>query len=400
MNSISTSQEELYLAIKELNQNGFVYQYYTDEVYDGRILTVNGRKLLHFANCSYLGLETHPALKDAAVEAVKKYGTQNSMSRAMVSTPLYKKAEENLSKMFPGNQIIFPTTTLAHCSCIPNLIGPKDAIILDAYVHNSVRMGSQLCKANGTFILLSKHNDFEHIKYLYHRLKKENYEKVWYLADGVYSIHGNFCKAKELKNLLDEEEDFYAYIDDAHGLGWHGNTGQGVVLETIEIHDKLVVAGGFAKSISANGGLVVVKDKLLAEKLKFTGQTMIFSGPLQPAVLGTLVASTELHLSGELSKFQNELLEKINYFRQLAIKLQLPIVTTDISPIQLLRIGNTEQTYYILKRLIENGFFSMTASYPAIEKGDEGIRITITRYLKLDDIKDFVYCISEVLKEN
>lgn len=399
MNTITTVNEALYESAKILHDNGFVYQYYSDDEYNGRELTVNGKKLKHFANCSYMGLETHPVMKQAAIDAVKKYGTQNSMSRAMVSSPLYKKIEENLAQMFPGYQIIYPTTTLSHCSTIPNLIGPKDAIILDAYVHNSVRMASQLCKANGTFIIMSKHNDMEHVKYLHYRLKKEGYEKVWYLADGVYSIHGNFCDTLKLNELLNSEDDFFAYIDDAHGLGWHGDNGKGVVLESIGMHEKMVVSGSLSKSIGANGGIVIVNDPSLGEKLKFTGQTMIFSGPLQPAILGALLASTELHLSPEILTYQKEISDRILFFRKLAKELELPIVTKNDSPIQLLRVGDTEQSYYVLGELIKAGFFSMTASYPAIEKGDEGIRITVTRYLTFEDIESFLQCISTILKK-
>jgi 7-keto-8-aminopelargonate synthetase-like enzyme len=114
--------------------------------------------------------------------------------------------------MFPGHQAVFPTTTLTHCSALPLLIHEKDAIILDAYVHNSVRMASQLCKANGTFVLLSRHNDMEYVKYLIYRLKKEGYRNIWYCADGIYSIHGNLCNVDGLKKLLDENDDFYAYV--------------------------------------------------------------------------------------------------------------------------------------------------------------------------------------------
>jgi 7-keto-8-aminopelargonate synthetase-like enzyme len=124
---------------------------------------------------------------------------------------------------------------------------------------------------------------------------------------------------------------------------------------------------------------------------------MIFSGPLQPAILGSLVACVELHLSDEIKKLQNELMELIHYFRQYSSELGIPIVTRDDSPIQLLRTGNLDLTYRILKKLIENGFFAMAVGYPAIAQGDEGIRITLTRHLTKTDIKEFLENLKTIL---
>jgi len=397
MGSFNIEVNELYHTVKHLQENGCAFQYYEDPEYDGRKITIHNNELMHFANCSYLGLEKHSLLIDGAVEAVKRYGTQNSMSRAMLSSPLYKSLEDLLGNMFPGYQAVFPTTTLAHCSAMPLLIKENDAIILDAYVHNSVRMASQLCKANGTFVLISKHNDMEHVKYLIYRLKKEGYRNIWYCADGVYSIHGNLCDVKGLKKLLDEKDNFYAYVDDAHGIGWYGKNGSGYVIGDHGLHEKMVVAASFAKSIAASGAAIIAGDKNLIDYLKLTGQTMLFSGPIQPAVLGALNASVKLHLSKEIIQFQNELMDLICHFRRKAEMLEIPIITKDITPIQLLRIGSLEGTYKVQNQLIANGFLSTTAVYPGISKGDEGIRISLTRLLTKNDINNFLECLKDIL---
>jgi 7-keto-8-aminopelargonate synthetase-like enzyme len=397
MNSFNIELTELYQVVKHFQESGCAFQYYTDSLYNGRTVTINGKELVHFANCSYLGLETHPALIEGAIQAVKQYGTQNSMSRAMISSPLYKELQDCLKEIFPGYQVVFPTTTLSHCSALPLLINSKDAIILDAYVHNSVRMASQLCQANGTFVIISKHNDMEHVKYLIYRLKKEGYRNIWYCADGIYSIHGNLCDVAGLHKLLNEEENFYAYVDDAHGVGWSGEKGSGYVIGQFGLHNKMIVVASFAKSMAASGGCIIVPDRIIAEYLGFTGQTMIFSGPIQPAVLGALIASARLHLSKEIITYQNDLMILIRHLRQKSKQLDLPVVTKDETPIQLLRIGGLEKTYNVLKGLIEQGFYPMTASYPAIAKGDEGIRITITRHLTKSDIDRFLASIKKLI---
>jgi 7-keto-8-aminopelargonate synthetase-like enzyme len=179
-------------------------------------------------------------------------------------------------------------------------------------------------------------------------------------------------------------------VDDAHATGWCGKNGCGYVIGEFGLHPKMIVAESFAKSMVSSGGCVVVPDPDLAEYIRFAGQTMIFSGPIQPAVLGSMVACIKLHLTDEIIGYQQELISLIRYFRKRTAELNLPIVTRDVTPIQLLRIGNMEKTFHVLDRLVENGFFPFTAMYPAISKGDEGIRITLTRHLTYADIDRFL----------
>jgi len=268
MNSFNIELTELYKVVKHLQKNGFAFQYFEDSSFNGRTITINGKELIHFASCSYLGLETHPLLIDAAIEAVKKYGTQTPSSRAMLSSPLYKELEDLLGIMFPGHAIVTQTVTLAHCSVLPLLISEKDAIVLDAYAHNSMRMAGQLCKANGTLMLFTRHNDMEHLKYLIYRLKKEGFRNIWYCADGIYSIHGNLCDVAGLQKLLDEEENFYAYVDDAHGTGWCGRSGSGYVIGNYGLHEKMIVVESFAKSmVSSTSFLVCPSNPIIKKQL-------------------------------------------------------------------------------------------------------------------------------------
>jgi len=397
MNSFNIETSELFQVVKQLQENGYAFQYFEDSHFNGRTITVNKKELLHFASCSYLGLETHPDLINAAIEAIRKYGTQTPSSRAMLSSPLYKELEENLRLMFPGYAIVTQTVTLAHCSVLPLLVSEKDAIILDAYVHNSVRMASQLCRANGTFTVFSRHNDMEHVKYLIYRLRKEGYRNIWYCADGIYSIHGNLCDVAGLHKLLDEEENFYAYVDDAHGTGWCGKHGSGYVIGKYGLHNKMIVVESFAKSMAASGGGISVPDKIISEYINLTGQTMIFSGPIQPPTLGALNASVKLHLSDGITKLQDELDDLIVFFRRRTSELGIPIITKDNTPIQLMKIGNIEKLFRILTKIIEKGFLAVTASYPAIAKGEDGLRITLTRHLSKTDINNFLECVKDTM---
>jgi 7-keto-8-aminopelargonate synthetase-like enzyme len=389
---------EYYHSFKNSRDSGHIFQYFEDPSYNGRTITVNGKELIHFASCGYLGLEKHPLMVNAAIDALKKYGTQTPSSRGILSSPLYKELEELLPSMFPGYQVVTQTVTLAHCAALPAIVRENDAIILDAYAHNSMRMASQICKSNGTFIIVSKHNDMENVKYLIYRLRKDGRKNIWYCADGIYSVHGNKCDVKGLIQLLNSEENFYAYVDDAHGTGWYGKNGSGYVINDFGLHEKMIVVESFAKSMCTSGGGLIIPDKLLAEYIHLLGQTMIFSGPIQPSTLGALIACVRLHLSEEITKYQNELLDLIKHFRLKSKELNLSFVTKDLTPIQLIRIGDHESTDRVVEKLIKKGFLPSTVLYPAIAKGDEGVRITITRHLTINDIDNLLGNLKEIMQ--
>jgi len=398
MKTINFKTPEIFYNIKILVDKNLIFQYFEDEQYNGRVITINGKKLLYFASCSYLGLETHPKLKEGAINSVIKYGTQTPSSRAVVSCPLYKKIEELLPSMFPGYSIIFQTVTLAHCSILPLLISNDDVIILDAYAHNSIRMASKLCIANGTQTYVCRHNDMNFLEYLVKRINKEKKVKnIWYCCDGIYSIHGDMSNIVNLYKLLDTYQNLYAYIDDAHGTGWCGQNGSGYVFGMHGAHEKTIVVESFAKSMAALGGCIVVQDQKLANVIKYTAQTMIFSGPIQPPTLGALYESIKLHLSSEITYLQNKLNNHINYFREKISASGLTLITKNKTPIQLLKIGELSKTYLLQKFLFENGILTTTTTFPAIAKGDEGIRITLTNHLHTEDIDKLADLIAEFL---
>ena len=397
MNAFNLEPDEFYHSIKHYQNDGCAAQYMDDYEYNGRTLMVNNKTLLNFANCSYLGLEKHSLLIEGAIEATRKYGTQNSMSRSLLSNPLYLEIESTLTKIFTGFPIVYSSTTLAHYAAMPILMKEKCAIILDAYVHNSVRTASQVCKSNGAFVLVSRHNDMEHVRYLIKRLKKEGYQHIWYCADGIYSMHGDLCNVKELQKLLDEEENFYAYVDDAHGIGCIGKHGCGYVIGNYGLHEKMIVAGSLSKSIATSGGFLIVPDKMLSDYLKLTGHTFIFSAPMPPSSLGSIAASLKLHLTSEIVQYQKELVELISYFKNKCRELSLALAYEDMTPIQLIRIGDIETSLKVQKKLINEGFFATMAAYPAVSISDGGIRISITRNITKTDIDNLLESVKKIL---
>jgi len=394
---LNPDQKSILSAAESFKSYGCMFQYLEENEFNGREIIVNGKPLIYFGSCSYMGFETNPVLINSSLEALKRFGTQTPSSRAGLSSPLYAELEDLLSQIFPGYQVVTQTVTLGHLSVLPLLIQAKDAIILDVYAHNSIRMACQLCRANDTFIVLAKHNDMDHVRYLTKRLKKDGYRNIWYCADSLYSMHGDYIDIHGLWDLLNEEEHFFAYVDDAHGTGWYGEKGKGYVFENIELHPRLIVIESMAKALAASGGVVIVQNKHLSEIIRKIGQTMIFSGPIQPPTLGAAIGALKIMLSDEYKIMQNNLKDLIRYFRKKCFEYDLPVVTQTESTIQLLRIGEVDKVLKTMQKLIDKGFYTLSAVYPAVRMENSGIRITITNHLKKKDIESLLKCIKSII---
>lgn len=159
---------------------------------DGRSISIDGREMVNFGSCSYMGLETHPALKAGVRDATERFGTQFSSSRAFISLGLYEPLEAMLRQIFQRPVVISASTTLGHMAALPVLIRDEDAVILDLQVHHSVQTAAQLLKARGIPLHVIRHNDMEQLETKIRQLQNRH-RRIWYLADGVYSMFGDYA---------------------------------------------------------------------------------------------------------------------------------------------------------------------------------------------------------------
>ena len=371
--------------VAESVRRGLIHRGATGTDTDGRRIRVNDRNLLHFGSCSYLGLELDERLKRSAMEAAERHGTQFSSSRAYVSTPLYAELEDRLAQIFEAHVIATPSTTLGHLAAIPTLVEPKDAAILDHQVHHSVQMASQVARGEGALVELHPHNDLERLDERVRELSHER-RKIWYLADGVYSMYGDLAPMKELTELLAMHPQLHVYVDDAHGMSWAGERGSGVVLSQVPLHPRMVLATSLNKSFAAGGGCLVFPDAEQLRRVRSVGGPMIFSGPIQPPMLGAGVASAEIHLSGDLERLQAGLTARIQLCNRLIEERDLPLVSNAATPVRFIGVGSPKVARSLAARLFEAGFFVNLAHFPAVPTKQAGIRFTITRHQQPEDI--------------
>ncbi len=394
---LTNEKQSLFEMTKEAKEKGVAYQYLDDQEFTGRKVTINGKEVLNFGNCCYLGLEIEPVIKQGVIDATQKYGSLLSNSRGYFSSPLYAELEGYLKEIFPGYPLVTTTTTLGHCAMLPLLIEANDEILLDQYVHNSVRMAASLCKSNGTHITVVRHNNMSHLADVIERKKENGARNIWYLADGIYSMQGDMLKLDGLLELLNRHDQLHAYIDDAHGMGWMGKNGAGYVLGNGEIHERMIVAVSMCKSFGAFGGVIIFPNAEWAERGRLFGQTLLFSAPVSPPILGAAIASAKIHLSENLSTLQDELKDRIRYFREKCEQSGILVTTEDETPIQFIEVGENSKVYDMVKKLMERGIYVTIAAYPSMPKKHGGLRINITRHSTFEDIDYLVEQLKELV---
>jgi 7-keto-8-aminopelargonate synthetase-like enzyme len=376
--------------------HGLVQRTTEDEVFNGRNICLNGRQVLNFALCSYLGLEQDARLKQGTIDAVSRYGTQFAISRAYMSATPYTELEAQLKELFGGYVLATPTTTLGHIAALPVLIQKGDAIIIDQMAHNSMQTAAKLVQAEGVPVEIILHGNLELLEERITMLSKQ-YRHVWYLTDGVYSMFGDLAPVHELAGLLNRYEQLHLYFDDAHGMSWTGKHGRGYVLDRLPIQERMVVATSLCKAYAAAGGALILPNALMHKHVKNCGGPMIFSGPIQPPMLGAALASARIHLSPEINSLQQELQERIALCNRLLKTHEIPVACSSESPIFYIKLGLPDVAGSMAKHLLDDGFYTNHAVYPAVSRRKSGIRFTLTRHLSAEDIQSLVEAIARNL---
>lgn len=355
--------------------------------YTGRTVEISGERLLNFGGCSYLGLEQRAELREGAVDALMRYGTQFSFSRAFLESPLYGDLESLLDQITEGHVLVTASTSLGHIAALPVLIGPNDAVIVDRSAHASVHTAVALVK--GIPVTTIPHNHLELLEEHVARLSKEH-DVVWYLLDGLYSMLGDLAPLVPIADLMRRYPQLHLYVDDAHATSWLGRYGRGYALDFFHSRDRVVVALSLNKAFSAAGGALVFPTPELRDRVRRCGGPMLFSGPVQPPMLGAAIASGKLHLDAGFSSLQAGLMARIRHVVTLAKSLDIPLANDNLTPIFFVRCGPVEKTFKLIHALRERGYYVSPGMFPAVPSDKSGPRFTVSLHTSLEDIEGFM----------
>ncbi|RYD78220.1 MAG: aminotransferase class I/II-fold pyridoxal phosphate-dependent enzyme, partial [Sphingobacteriales bacterium] len=379
--------------IVDAQKRGVVHLFTDGEELTGRELNINGRDLLNFGTCGYLGLEMEESIKEGAIDFTRRYGTQFSVSRTYVTSGFNVELETLLRKMYGHPVIVSPSTSTSHIAVIPTIVRDNAAIILDQQVHMSVQTACQLVKPRGIPVEMIRHSNMEMLERKLIEWQGR-YDKIWYMIDGVYSMYGDIAPLDDILRLMAKYDALHVYVDDAHGMSWYGKNGAGYVFDKIGVPKKMVLVTTLAKGFGVTGGITVFPTEEMYEKVRVFGGPLTYSHPLAPPLLGAAIASANIHLSDKIYTYQAELKERIDYCNKLFEVQDLPVISNPDTPIYFIGMGHPRVGYNMVKRLLDDGFYLNIGLFPAVPVKNTGVRFTLTRHQQLKDIKALVNCIA------
>jgi len=250
---------------------------------------IGKRKVLMFGSNDYLALITHPKVKEAAVQAVKKYGSGCSGSRLLNGTlDLHVKLESELAAlMHKDAAITFGTGFQANYATLSALTEKGDVMVCDHNLHASLVEGALRSPAR---TVRFRHNDMEHFERCLENCPPE--EKILIVSEGVFSMEGDIADMRGITRLA-KPYGARVYVDEAHGLGLLGATGAGAAEHLGVLDDVDIVMGTFSKSLASVGGFIAA-DRTVIDYLKHTARPFVFSASLPPASVASAGAALDI----------------------------------------------------------------------------------------------------------
>ncbi len=353
---------------------------------------INGKNVLMFGSNNYLGLTSHPKTKEAAIEAVKKYGSGTAGSRFLNGTlDIHLELEEKLAKFVGKDEAItFSTGFQTNLGAISGLSTRNDCLIIDEQDHASLIDGTRLSFAK---VFKYKHNDMESLENV---LKKRNgdFEVKFIILDGVFSMEGDIAKLDKVVELAEKYE-ASILLDDAHGLGVLGHNGKGTA-DHFGVTDKVeVITGTFSKSLATVGGFIAASKEII-NFLKHVSRSFIFSASLPPASAASVIAALEI--IEETPEIIDQLWDNTRFAIELFKHYQIDIGNSE-TPIIPVYIRDVEKTFMLTKMLLDEGVFVNPVIAPAVPPEHSLIRFSLMATHTKDQIEHTIEKISKTGKK-
>jgi len=345
----------------------------------GAWMTLNGRIVLQMSSNNYLGLTDHPELKEAAIEAIRKYGIGSGSVRTIAGTlDIHDELEKELADFKQTEAaLVFQSGFMTNQGILSSLLGPDDVVISDELNHASIIDGIRLTKATRK---IYAHKDMDQLEAA---LKESGgFRQRVVVTDGVFSMDGDIAPLPDIVRLA-EKYDALVYVDDAHASGVLGKNGKGST-DHFGLHGRVhIQVGTLSKAIGVVGGYVagaqVLKDFLIHKARPF-----LFSTSLPPSVAAACLAAIRaLRKSGE--ERIERLWRNANYFRDEVRKIGFDTGASE-TPIVPILIGEPARTMKFSDRLLEEGIFAQGIVYPTVAMDKGRVRLIVTASHTKDDL--------------
>lgn len=343
---------------------------------------IDGKELISFASYNYLGLSGHPAVSNAAAEAVKKYGTSVSASRLVSGEkPIHKELETAIAKWIGvDDSILMVGGHATNETTIGHLVGPDDLIMHDALAHNSIVQGALLSGAKRRPF---PHNDHEALNRTLSEVRSQ-YRRVLIVVEGVYSMDGDFSDVPAFVEVKKRHKALLM-VDEAHSFGTMGKTGHGMAEHFgMDARDVDIWMGTLSKSAASCGGYIAGCSALI-ELLRYTAPGFVFSVGMPPAQVAAALASLKT-LDAEPERVER-LRERSDLFLSLCKEADLDTGDSCGTPVVPVITGNSMVALRLSNRLKADGINVQPILYPAVDESAARLRFFLTSEHTEDQIR-------------
>ena len=317
----------------------------------------------------YLGLSHHPKIKEAGIEAIKKWGSSTTGARLANGGRIFHQELEERLADFLGKEAchVYSAGYLACASAITGFAERKDLILADKNLHSSLWSGIQL---SGARCERFAHNNPSHAAEI---LGYKETDNNIFVLEGVYSMEGHIAKLPEFVKIAQEYKAF-VILDDAHGFGVLGENGRGTANHFGMTEQVDVLCASFSKSLAGAGGFVA-STKEGIDYLRSHSKQTIFSAALSPASCACAQAALEI-MQNE-PEHQERLFKNLERYRGILANLELDTWESETPAIPIV-LGEKEKVYYFWKALLEKGIYAIISIAPGVPPGKDLIRTAIS----------------------
>ncbi|WP_221564487.1 glycine C-acetyltransferase [Alkalihalobacillus sp. TS-13] len=383
--------EYLQKELDEMKSEGVFRELIPLESEQGSRVVIKGKEVIQLSSNNYLGLTDHPRMKQAALDAVEKYGVGTGSVRTIAGTlAMHEEYEKKLAEFkHTEASLVFQSGFTTNQGVLSSILTKEDVVISDELNHASIIDGIRLTKADRK---IYKHVDVEDLE----RALKESseYRVRLVVTDGVFSMDGNIAPLPEIVELC-EKYDAILMVDDAHSSGVLGRNGRGSI-DHFDLNGRVhIQVGTLSKAIGVLGGYVA-STQALRDYLIHKGRPFLFSTSHPPAVTAACSAAIDVLL--EEPELIDKLWDNAKFFKDGLQKLGFDTGKSE-TPITPVVVGEAALAHKLSDKLFEYGVFAQGIGFPTVAKGAARVRTIVTAQHSKDDLQEALDAFEKAGKE-
>ncbi|QAS50927.1 glycine C-acetyltransferase [Halobacillus litoralis] len=383
--------EYLQKELDEMQEEGTFRKLIPLESAQGSKVKIKGKEVIQLSSNNYLGLTSHPRMKEAADRANEQYGVGTGSVRTIAGTlKMHEDFEEKLAKFkHTEAALVFQSGFTTNQGVLSSILGKEDVVISDELNHASIIDGIRLTKADRK---IYKHVDMESLEEALQQ--SADYRTRLVVTDGVFSMDGNIAPLPEIVELA-EKYDALIMVDDAHASGVLGDNGRGTV-NHFNLDGRVhIQVGTLSKAIGVLGGYVA-STQTLREYLIHKGRPFLFSTSHPPAVTAANDAAVDVLL--EEPELIDKLWDNTKFFKDglNTLGFDTGISETPVTPVM---IGDDALTHKFSDELFEEGVFAQGIVFPTVQRGKGRIRTIVTAEHSKEELQEALDAFEKVGKK-